>query len=64
MNLKHIAPEEAIEMIKQGKHQKLWWKINSNTIGNIDGYYMPRADELLKKTWYVEEANADEQKAD
>lgn len=59
MNLKQITPEEAIEVIKQGKINDLWWKLDTNTVVNNRGYQAPRADELHKKTWFIEERKHD-----
>ena len=45
MNLKQITSEEAIEAIKQGKLNELWWQLD--------------ADELHKKKWFIEEVEHD-----
>lgn len=55
MNLNKISSEEAIEMIKQGEHRKLWWKISGGTIGNYLNYKFPPVEKLLETTWYVME---------
>lgn len=55
MILKQITPEEAIEAIKQGKLNDLWWQVDASAIVNTNGYEAPRADVLHKKTWFIEE---------
>ncbi|MCD1025819.1 hypothetical protein [Enterococcus sp. SMC-9] len=55
MNLIQIKPEQAIEMIKQGEHKKLWWKIGESNIVNNIGYQFPIVEKLLTTTWFVME---------
>lgn len=57
MNLIQIKPEQAIEMIKQGEHKSLWWKISESTIVNNSGYKFPIVEKLLSTTWFVMEGD-------